>query len=213
MYYWWFQYLRRNQRYLDACQKSGKVKDSKLVALFQDFDDIHSVEFVDWWQKDDRGARLFANPQAESIVRLLAAGDQVVESANAITLLLPLSLPKRHLKQRVDWFLKLHHPSKRGHQYAKTSRALYQFEGQPNLQALKTYLAVYDAIVASKAAERKTPYWRIAVNLNITAQQHPTPSDTPATLTSKRSILSATIGRMWKKGSLLVKRVGEGRFP
>ena len=46
VYYMWFEYLRRSQRYREVCETQGRAKDKQLNALFDDFGDIHEIAEV-----------------------------------------------------------------------------------------------------------------------------------------------------------------------
>lgn len=57
------------------------------------------------------------------------------------------------------------HKGKRGVQLARTSKAKYRFEGQPNIPALKQGLMVYDALKEVEGIKPKRPQWEIAQEL------------------------------------------------
>lgn len=64
VYYWWYEYLKRNVDYRNTCQNKGIGKCSALYDLFGD---VHDISFRQWWTKDDRGAVLFAEPFTPTI--------------------------------------------------------------------------------------------------------------------------------------------------
>ena len=209
VYYWWWSYLKRNQEYLKCCEAGGKGKLSKL---YQDFGDVRSEDFQKWWSEDDRGAKLFSDPLVESTVKVLDEGDIVV--GGVLTIAFPLSLPKRHLKKRLNDLLIKHHKGQRGVQQAKSSKAKYRFSGQPNLMGLERALKVYDHLEGIRAQGLKKPQWKVAMDLNIVEDEYRVhKTDTPKTAEDKRRVLTAIVGRLKKKASESVKKTSLGQFP
>jgi hypothetical protein len=210
VYYWWWSYLKRNQEYLKCCESGGK---GKLSSLYKNFGDVRSDDFKKWWSEDDRGAKLFSDPLVESSVRVLKEGD-VVGDPEALTISFPLSLPKRYLKKRLNELLIKHHKGQRGVQQAKSSKAKYRFNGQPNLMGLERALKVFDHLEELKSKGLKKPQWRVAMDLNIVEEEfrvHRT--DTPKTAEDKRRVLTAIVGRLKKKATDSVRNTGNGVFP
>lgn len=210
VYYWWWSYLKRNQEYLKCCESGGR---GKLTKIFKDFGDVRSDDFQKWWSEDDRGAKLFSDPLAESTVRVLKEGD-VVGDPEVLTISFPLSLPKRHLKMRLNELLIKHHKGQRGVQQAKSSKAKYRFNGQPNLMGLDRALKVFDHLEELKSQGLKKPQWKVAMDLNIVEEEfrvHRT--DTPKTAEDKRRVLTAIVGRLKKKATDSVRNTGNGVFP
>ena len=195
---------------MKCCESGGR---GKLTSLFKDFGDVRSDDFQQWWSEDDRGAKLFSDPLVESTVRVLKEGD-VVGDPEALTISFPLSLPKRHLKKRLNDLLIKHHKGQRGVQQAKSSKAKYRFSGQPNLMGLERALKVFDHLEELKSQGLKKPQWKVAMDLNIVDEEfrvHRT--DTPKTAEDKRRVLTAIVGRLKKKATDSVRNTGNGVFP
>ena len=146
MYYWWWQYLRRNQDYLETCANDGR---GKLDATYREFGDVRADDFKAWWSEGGRGGHLFAEPRAEDSIRVLEPYEEALDSDEALTVSIPMNLPRKTIEQRLKHLLDTHHTGKRGHQLAKRSKARFRFEGQPNVPALRQGLMVYDAVVAA----------------------------------------------------------------
>jgi hypothetical protein len=195
---------------LKCCESGGK---GKLNKLYQDFGDVRSDDFQKWWSEGDRGANLFSNPVAESTVKVLEIGE-VVTGENQLTVRFPLSLPKRHLKKRLNDLLIKHHRGQRGVQQAKSSKAKYQFKGQPNYEGLERALKVYDHLEELKSQGIKKPQWKVAMDLNIVEDEYRVHrSDTPKTAEDKRRVLTAIVGRLKKKATDSVRNTGNGMSP
>jgi len=85
LYYYWFQYLRRNEKYRKACTNSGRG----MKSLYNDFGDVFSIGFWEWWfefdkQGIERGVRLFAKLQDDP-VRIIGKGrskDELIAPSN-----------------------------------------------------------------------------------------------------------------------------------
>ena len=194
--------MKRNKDYIACCESGGK---GIFASLYRDFGDVRGEDFKAWWQEDARGVRLFAEPRAEDTVRVLKCGETVLHESQALTLSLPLNLPKRFLIRRCRELVAEIEGAKRGELYARKSQAKYQIKGQPNIPALRRALKVYDAVEAEKLSEKKKPYWRIAMNLKlVTAEKMVLASDPPAVATDKRNVMTAIVARLFKRSSRLI---------
>jgi len=140
VYYWWFEYLKRNTVYLSLLDSDS---DSEIC---RDFGDPRDRTFKDWWTENKRGADLFAEPDTDTVEKL-SGGDLVSDNPSILTLSFPLTLPKEFLKKRFERFIDHHHKGKTGIRLSLFSRANYQFNGQPNIDSLKRDLTVYDRYI------------------------------------------------------------------
>lgn len=210
VYYWWWSYLKRNQEYLNCCERGGQ---GKLSSLYQNFGDVRSDDFKFWWSENNRGMRLFSNRSSESVVEVLGEGD-VVKGSGSLTVSFPLNLPKRYLKKRLNELLIKHHTGKRGFQQAKSSDASYKFKGQPNFAGLERALKVYDHLKELELQGIKKPQWKVAMDLNVVEDDFRVHrSDTPKTAEDKRRKLTAIIGRLKKRAIVSIRNAGNGVFP
>ena len=106
------------------------------------------------------------------------------------------------------------HTGKRGEQYAKKSKAKYQFQGQPNVPALEQALMVYDAIKEAEAEGIKKPYWKIAMDLKIlTSDNRIRSTDSKGVQTANKNSATAIVGRYKKRVEESVSNAGKGHFP
>ena len=159
--------------------------------------------------EDSRGLRLFAEPRGEDIVRILTPDDQVLSQTEALTVSLPLYLPRRHLERAFKQLLAQVHPGKRGIQLAKHSQAKYRVHGQPNTKALQRGLEVYDRWKLSKE-----PLWKIGNELpGIIRTQKIKANELKGEEMLKRRALAATVRRYVSRVELTIKRVETGVFP
>ena len=210
VYYWWWAYLKRNKEYLACCESGGK---GELADLYSDFGDVRGDNFKAWWSENDRGARLFAEPKVEESVRVLEEGEKAASKAQALTLSLPLNMPKKFLLERCKELLSVARKGGRGKIFARHTEALYKVTGQPNLVALKRALMVYDAVEASKGVKPRKPHWKIATELNLVPPEDKVlPSDSIMVAEDKRNVMKAIVGRLKKRAEILVKQSAGKRF-
>lgn len=210
VYYWWWAYLKRNKQYLDCCERGGR---GELSEHYKDFGDVRGDSFKAWWSENDRGARLFAEPKAEDSVRVLEEGEKAASRSQALTLSLPLNLPKKFLLERCRELLADVRKGGKGQLYARSSDAVYKITGQPNLVALKRALLVYDAVEASKVSKPKKPFWKIATELDLVKDEdkvHPT--DTLLVAESKRNVMKAIVGRLKNRAEVLIEQSASQSF-
>jgi hypothetical protein len=212
VYYWWWAYLRQNERYLECCESGGK---GELAGLFAKFGDVRGNDFRSWWKEPvegiERGAYLFAEPATNSI-RALEEGEKAPPRAEALTLTLPLNLPKKLLEQRFSEFLNTHHKGKRGVQLAKSSNAICKVKGQPNVPALALGLKIYEM----RKSTPDMPLWEIGNELpEVLRAQKLKATDLPQDSLMKKKALAATVSRFLKIVQARIDKTieGESIFP
>lgn len=207
VYYVWWSYIKRNEDYLQACKSEGKGPLSKLYA---DFGDVRGDDFKEWWSRDGRGAELFSNPPIQETLRIVSKAEIASLADDLLILSVPLTLPKTFLLQRFRKLVAERHQGKRGKQYAKQSRAKYQFTGQPNIEALITALSVLD----KKKEFPKMTLWELGQfvpqfkHVFVDFLRNGTSLDT-----AQKKIIEATVSRYLKKARLSVANTSKGVFP
>ena len=205
VYYLWWAYLKRNEDYLKTCESKGKGKYS---ALYKDFGDVRGDSFKKWWNEGERGANLFSNPTTEDRINLLENGDKAFVDEGRLVMSVPLSLPQKFLVDRFRKILEAHHTGEKGRQYAKVSKAKYQFQGQPNIKALQIGLRVYDQ---AKANPEMT-LWEIGSSLPQFQEElrEYRGGEIPFDL---RRTISSTVSRYKKRVAESIANTGRGVFP
>ena len=112
IYYLWFEYLKRSEKYKKACANNGKG----MKKIYDDFGDIFKLKtdangytdaedfYRNWWEKDNRGARLFGIRAIDEL-KEFASVEDVLSLQNDIDdyeiVVLPKSLPKTIMRKRV----------------------------------------------------------------------------------------------------------------
>ena len=207
IYFLWWSYLKRSPQYIQTCESEGK---KGLVGLYQDFGDVRGDSFKEWWSKDSRGLRLVAEPQALSTLQVVTKEELDEIQDETLLISVPLSLPKKFLLERFRKILAEHHKGERGRQYAKKSKAKYQFKGQPNIQGMKTALMIHDYI----SINPKIKLWevgRILTQYKIELEECRKKNITPS-YDLKRTI-EATVSRYKRKALTSISNTEMGFFP
>ena len=210
-YYWWWEYLRRSEAYKKTCQSGGK---GKLAKLYEDFGDVFSVDFRTWWQKDDRGPRLFAEPHIRDmkVVTMATAEERMTEQAILVTV--PLNLTQAHLLKTFRTILSKHHQGKRGMTVRLTSQAKYQLVGKDDTAFLETALMVWDM----RRSRPDLSLWEIANETRCVKSEHRVRAEdrqvqNKNVFVAKKNILAATASRYIRKADAMIENVAKGKFP
>ena len=217
VYYLWWEFLRRRDGYKKTCDSGGA---GEYATLYADFGDVHSVTFREWWMKDDRGARLFAEPDLPNSVMSISPNEveallEAWKSGALMVIAIPLALRKRFISQRINKLLKQHHHRRRGQRTFKESRALYPIACQHDIGSLQTALAAYDL----RNSQLLPKLWEIAQQLKLAKGKLLTKDE----LTSKERVTDATsdkkirlqiaASKKLRQAEKIIKGVGEGIFP
>ena len=209
LYYLWWEFLRRHDGYKECCKAGGK---GKFQDLYNDFGDIHSVDFKTWWQTNDRGANLFAEQVADHSFRILESAEEFVNSDQVLTIQLPLYFPKRYLQHEFKKILDKRHSGRRGIRTNKNSTAMYPVIGHVDTKALHKCLKVYDVWKENP----NYTLWQIGQEAKVTrASERITklgPRGDPE-IVAKKAILAITAIRLLKKAKKIIAGTVEGKFP
>lgn len=99
IYYLWFEYLKRSEKYKTACANNGKG----MAKLYKDFGNIFEYEGVEgfwsWW--NERGQYLFGIEATQEIVEFDSA-DEVVGYENYKLIAIPKNLTATTIKKRLN---------------------------------------------------------------------------------------------------------------
>ena len=214
VYYLWWEFLRRHEGYRETCLNGG---GGRYASLYADFGDIHSMDFKEWWQGNDRGATLFAEPAVPISVEKMKPSDLARLPTNwdqqgLMIVAIPLSFPKRDIERRLNQIIKENHTRKRGERLLKSSKALYPVRGQFNFYSLKSILEVYDL----KKNRPELTLWQIAQELRITttltAEEQKGRRGDPTSV-AKRAVMAAVVSRKLRKAVKIIESAGKGMFP
>jgi hypothetical protein len=209
VYYWWYEYLKRNERYRRCCESGGK---GRLGRLYADFGDVFTGSFKAWWEADQRGERLFAEPLAPvRLEELRTAEDWDAEwtSDGVMVVVVPLSEPKRRINRWFKRVLDRRHSGRPGYPTKKESGADYKVERKFSVLALEQMLMVYDL----RQAEPELTLAEIGKRLKLVPSAMPKVGDSIVRLRKKRNTMAATVSRYLKKADAYIRNSGNGKFP
>jgi hypothetical protein len=207
VYYWWWEYLRRNDGYKRTCQQGGRGRYAKL---YGDFGDVHATDFKTWWK--GHGGDLFSEPLKEKQFALVEGHIDPDDFANPNLLFLqvPLNLPIRTLTQKFAAMIRNHHLGRRGIRYARDSLAKFPVSGQPNVNSLMATLKVYDC----RVAHPEMKLWEVAMVLDQFKSFKPSKNpEKKREGDDEKNLMTATVSRYLRKADAMIWNVGLGNFP
>lgn len=216
-YYWWWAYLRRNESYLECCEREGQGEHSDL---YSDFGDVRSDDFRSWWgAPQNRGAYLFAEQPLDLSVAKMDASliADIEEQGNVMFIAVNMDLGRRHLQKKFAELLQREHTGKRGRKALRevTSTARYPLHRNFSIYSLKMALMVYDAVAAnekSPKADRK-PMWAIGESLKLVPSAMPEKGDSDRVRVAKHNTMTMTVSRYTKQARQIIKNTLKGQFP
>ena len=208
VYYWWYEYLKRNEDYRRCCESGGK---GKLKALYKDFGDVFNVPFHQWWFNDNYGERLFAEPERKVRLEELEMPSDWSEKWSrdeVMVVVIPLGEPKRRINRWFNRVLNERHVARPGHT-TKVSGARYPVEKKFSALALEKMLMVYDY----RQANPQLTMADIGKQLKLVTSAMPKTGDSIPRLAKKRNTMTATVSRYLKKATAYIRNTANGRFP
>lgn len=213
-YYWWWEFLRRNDAYA-ACCESGGTGD--LAGLYTDFGVVSNDNFKEWWA--GHGFRLFA--EQSKPVKLFeldnaSRWDSAWTKDAVMVVAVPLDIPKRNLQGFFARLLKARHGGKRGRKAlsdADASNARYPLHRNVSIHTLRIQLAVYDAVVAARASEKKITLAQIGERLKLVPKTNKLTEGEVMDAARRRSVLAATVSRHFKDAQRIIANTAKGQFP
>jgi hypothetical protein len=215
IYYLWWEFLRRNSDYQTTCENGGK---GEYAELYADFGNVHEGTFREWWTKDDRGARLFAEPPLPLSVKALTP-DKIAAlpkgwDSGSLLVMIPLSLPKRFIEKKLGKLLARHHKRKKGQKTYKESRAPYPIGTTFRVASLKKLLDLYDL----HQLQPDLKEWELAQKLRLGTTLNKDELEgergrANPTAVEKKKNLSVAVSKKLRDAKSIIKGVGRGKFP
>ena len=157
LYYLWFEYLKRSEKYKKACANNGKG----MKKIYDDFGDIFKFKtdangyteaddfYKNWWEKDNRGARLFGIRAVDEL-KQFASMDDVLSLQNDIDdyeiVVLPKSMPKTIMRKRLGELV-----TQLESKNVDRGKASYPIvSDRVDVESLRNCLDVYDLMATKK---------------------------------------------------------------
>ena len=184
-YYWWL-FLQENEDYRTTCQNGGRGPKEEL---YQDFGDVHSGSFRDWWIS--RGRELFREPPAEGV----KLSQFTEDSRNRLSITVPLT---GDLERTLAEIRAIIQPAFQAYRLkVGPSQAKYPVATKPVLSSLHKLYRIHRAHIEHPELK----LWEISERLGITTSAQP------------KETQSSTISRSLKLVEFLITQVGNGFFP
>ena len=216
VYYLWWEFLRRHDGYKETCENGG---NGKYAELYADFGNVHERPFKEWWTKDGRGARLFAEPPLPNSVAALTSEEiealpEDWDAGSLLIVAIPLNLPKRFIQQRLSKLLARHHKRKRGQRTFKESRARYRIAQQFTVLSLKKMLELYDL----RKSQPNLPLWEAGQRFHLGAaltkdERNQGRGRDNYGAVDKKNVSAVAASKKLKAAKSIIEGVGRGVFP
>ena len=217
VFYWWWQYLRRNKEYIECCENDG---NGKLANLYKDFGDVRSNDFRAWWGgTSKRGATLFSEQRLELTVKKIDDASDWNSSwgDNVLVVAMNMEIGRRKLQAFIAKLLATEHKGKRGRKAMGkvASTAKYSLHRNYSVYNLKRMLMVYDSVEANKLLPKslQKPLWRIGEELKLVPSAMPQKSDNAYDTRNNHNTLTMTVSRYVSTAQKIILNTSYGQFP
>ena len=213
-YYWWWEFLRRNADYATCCAAGGT---GELAELYADFGVVSNDNFKEWWT--EHGFRLFAEkakPVKLAELNNPKEWDSSWTKDAVMVVAVPLDIPKRNLQGFFARLLKERHGGKRGRKALSdgdASNARYPLHRNVSIHTLRIQLAVYDAVLAARASDKKITLAQIGERLKLVPKTYRKTETEVMDAARRRSVLAATVSRHFKDAQRIIANTALGQFP
>lgn len=215
-YYWWWVYLRRNEDYLDCCEKGGK---GKLAKLYKNFGDVREDNFRKWWTEGERGGKLFSENNPELTLRELldkTEWDDAWARSEVLVVAIPLTSSRRYIQSRLKRLLdKHHHADRPGRKKSKlaNSNANFPLERGYTIENLQKTLQVFDAYLKVKDRKPKVPLWKIGEQMRLVPSAMTADNMSVNERQVYRNVMAASVRRYINNAEKMIANTALGRFP
>ncbi|MTI64183.1 hypothetical protein [Methylophaga sp.] len=223
-YYWWFEYLKLSKNYWWVCRGNNfKYTKSRILArTAEDFGDVFSLSFRDWWMKT--GCELFVEqlelPKVKQVGR---DGTQPsIVQADKVTVEIPLNLTEQTIKKQVIEIVRqqskrhISRTTSAKRKLAKLKRVrLGVLEKARDVWCLNQIgLLAADNV---KGFEGVSPaalsLYEIGKRTRLVESCMPKPTDGLELSRKKRNGMKVAVKRMLNRADALIANVDQGVFP
>jgi hypothetical protein len=211
LYEAWFNALKLSPEY-----KQGTVTNDwpseRARKTFLTFGDLREVHFEQWWT--EKGYRLFAEQRAFSQIVLANDLEKLSDGVPNITLVVPLNVSLKTLKNQFAVLLEKHHPYYKDFDRWKASTALVRLENRKLTSvSINLYLKVYEAWDKRSELGEDFHLYDIGEKLRLNTQLIVLRTDFPKIARDKRADMTKIVSEYLLKAKNLIAHATEGRFP
>ena len=188
-----------------------------MAGLYADFGVVSNDNFKEWWGR--HGFRLFAEkskPVKLTELESTSEWDSSWTKDSVMVVAVPLDIPKRNLQGFFAELLKKRHGGKRGRKALSdkdASTARYPLHRNVSIHTLRIQLAVYDAVVAARASDKKITLAQIGERLKLVPKTNRKTETEVMDAARRRAVLAATVSRHFKDAQRIIANTAKGQFP
>lgn len=220
IYYYWWHFLRRSEKFQMACERSGDYGSKPLRSVYADFGDIFAFDdtkrgFQAWWNETNadmgtnRGAYLFGYPVQENVTLVRNAAS--FNSEGSLLIAIPKGMRKREIQRQLDTILSKEIPRKRGERLQKADvryRPLHE-----RMHGLDTALKVLEV----RSNHPQKALWEIAhlagVSKEVKLEGDEAKSGSRSHAADKKAYLAQHAHRLITRANKVIAGVERGEFP
>ena len=136
IYFFWFEFLKRNKKFIEICKSKGKISKK----IYEDFGDIRNKNFKEWWNEKYgntiRGIYLFAYQNPFRDVEEIDYFNKInsLNLKDYTLLAIPKNIEKNYALKRIRSLI-----NKENKRFANKAR--YEFKSKTfKTKSLKNYL-------------------------------------------------------------------------
>lgn len=228
---WWWEFLRLSKPYWLVCQTSQRprvaTRDSELARVYRRFGDVYNCTFDEWWL--DRGSWVFREreqfPKVKEVARRPSERPTQHMAADHIWVDIPLKLSRRTIQRQLGRILDAYDELRLSNRLEMSTS---EFKLNPVQFRLHTLRRIYEVhslhrelVVkprALRALNQHADLRRPADLFRIGKLLRVSPSNEsllgfPDEVAQRKNRMRACVGRMLKRGELLIANVEQGVFP
>ncbi len=218
VFYWWFEFLKRNESYKKQCEigEGGTV--------YQHFGNIFGVDFLDWWNSDDR--EMIFLPETSLGVWPVENIKDLKQALSDQWIVVKID-PKCTKKTIMYWLEEMlfsQQTEVRGHRnIGVTELPKYKPYASPDVQSLKKTLAIYDLYLIEPKPLYKI-YDKIQLRGDVRKFKRKKDKDEDKDKSkhkyknndddsTSRRVKTSSISRYIEQAKKLIENVEQGEFP
>ncbi len=217
----WRDYLRISRDYWWVCQQQGNTLDEDLRSMWEDFGDVYTLNFNDWWR--NKGRQLFSEQ-----VRLPAVKQVNNELSNLssnyqqnLIVEIPLNLTERTISRQLMAIVRAQaHRDVKRVSYAKRSlKKLVGIRKQVLKRAHDIWCVNHLAKLAKQegstigAPFNKMTTHQMGIGFRLVRNCMPKVGESIDTSKKKRNGMKVAVSRMLNRADALIANAEIGKFP
>lgn len=228
---WWWEFLRLSKDYWLVCQTSQRprtaTRDRELARVHRAFGDVYNCTFDEWWV--DRGSWVFREreqfPKVKEVARRPSERPTQHMAADHIWVDIPLKLSRRTIQRQLGRILDAYDELRLSNRLEMSTSAFKLNPVQFRLHTLRQIYEVHSLhreLVAKPRAlralnkeagfEQRADLFRIGTLLRVSPSNESL-IGFPDEVAQRKNRMRACVGRMLKRGELLIANVEQGLFP